>query len=121
MDLKNVKDRGKIGEQLAVDHLVSKGLEIIDRNWRIREGEVDIIARDGETIAFIEVKTAFSDKLGDPVGWVNPAKRRQIGKIANVWIDKHDPDCRAYRFDVVALRKVPGGFDIRHIEDAFSL
>lgn len=115
------KNRGKIGERIAADYLVHEEYEIIDRNWRIKEGEIDIVARVGNTIVFVEVKTAFSDKFGDPEEWVNTAKRRQIGKIAGAWIDKHNPDDCVYRFDVVALHKVPGGFDIRHIENAFSL
>jgi putative endonuclease len=114
-------ERGDIGEKLAAEFLLKLGYEIISRNWRIRQGEIDIIAKDGRTIVFVEVKTAYGDKFGRPEEWVNTAKRRQIGKIAEAWIDKHNPEGYFFRFDVVALTKTPEGFDLNHIIDAFSL
>ncbi len=113
--------RGEAGEDIAARHLEKQGFEIIERNWRLREGELDIIAKKGNLIAFVEVKTAYSNRFGDPVEWVNPAKCRQIGKIAGAWIDKNSPENCFFRFDVIALTKIEGGFSIRHIADAFSL
>lgn len=121
MDSKRGQERGKTGEEIAVEHILNKGYQIIARNWRIRQGEIDIIARDGKVIVFVEVKTAYNDRFGRPEEWVNMAKRRQIGKIASAWIDKNNPQDCFFRFDVIALTKVEGGFDILHIEDAFSL
>jgi len=120
-DLKNRHAKGSKGEEIAVAYLREKDFKILDRNWRIAEGELDIVASIGNTIAFVEVKTAYSDKFGRPEEWVNPAKCRQIGKIADAWIEAHNPADCVFRFDVIALQKTPGGFKILHIPDAFIL
>ena len=120
-NLDNRHAKGSKGEEIAVAYLREKGFQILDRNWRIAEGELDIVVSKDSIIAFVEVKTAYSDKYGRPEEWVNPAKRRQIGKIADAWIDIHNPADCVFRFDVITLRKTPGGFKIRHIPDAFIL
>ena len=113
--------KGRVGEDVAVAYLINKGFDILDRNWRIGEGEIDIIVKSGNIIAFVEVKTAYGNTFGDPLEWVNTAKQRQIGKIAEAWIQRHQPEDCFFRFDVIALVKKDEGFDLRHLPDAFSL
>ncbi len=110
-----------VGEDIATAYLMRNGYEIIDRNWRIGDGEIDIIAKKENIIVFVEVKTAYSDVFGDPIEWVNKAKQRQIGKIAAVWLAQNDPGDCFFRFDVIALKGKGGDFDIEHMEDAFIL
>ncbi|MCK5833757.1 YraN family protein [bacterium] len=113
--------KGMVGEDIAVAYLKSKDYEIIERNWRVGEGELDIIVKQDNIIVFVEVKTAYSNKFGDPLEWVNKAKQRQIGKMSEIWIQRHTiRDC-FFRFDVIALKKKEGGFELKHIEDAFML
>lgn len=120
-DHKDMHNKGGFGEGIASAFLCEKGYEILDRNWRIYQGEIDIIARKGRTIVFVEVKTSFNDKFGAPEEWVTRGKQRQIGRIAEAWIQKNNPENCFFRFDVLTLVKQKKGFEIRHIEDAFTL
>jgi len=113
--------KGRTGEDIAVRFLLDRGYEILDRNWRYSRGELDIVVRKDDIIAFVEVKTALSNRFGDPAGWVKPAKQRQIGKIASAWIQEKQPEGCFFRFDVITLTTNADGFDIRHIPNAFSL
>jgi len=114
-------DKGDVGEDVAASYLRQKGFEIIARNWRIAGGELDIVARKDNIIAFVEVKTAYNLRYGNPLEWVNKAKQRQIGKMASMWIEKMQPQGCFFRFDVIALIKQDSGFSVCHVEDAFSL
>ena len=113
--------KGKRGEDFAADYLIKEGFDILHRNWRIGEGEIDLIVKKGSVIAFVEVKTAYSETFGDPMTWVNKAKQRQIGRIAAAWIQRYQPADCTFRFDVIALRVLKKGFELRHLPDAFSL
>ncbi|MBN1780669.1 YraN family protein [bacterium] len=110
---------GKYGEDLAVDYLKSLQYQIVVRNYRINRGEIDIIARDKNTLVFVEVKTGSSDRFGSPELWVDRRKQVQIGRLAVAYCTKNhieDTDCR---FDVVAVTldgQEPG---IEHFKDAF--
>ena len=101
----NKKELGEKGEKLAVDYLIEKGYEIIERNYRYGHGEIDIIARDPEDgyTAFVEVKTRQNLDFGEPEYAITKSKQRQIKKIAELYLyDKEieELDCR---FDVVAI------------------
>jgi putative endonuclease len=112
---------GKIGEQHAVGLLTRKGYQIVGRNVQIGRGEIDIIAKDGETLVFVEVKTGRRSGFGNPEERVNLAKQRQLGKLAQQYLQNqelHDVSCR---FDVVAVESAASGWKMRHIESAFSL
>jgi len=83
----NNHEFGMLGEDLAVNFLVSEGLEIIVRNWRVREGEIDIIAKDDSgTIHFCEVKTRRSLSAGDPLEAISPSKSLKLQKLALMWM-----------------------------------
>lgn len=113
---------GAYGEELATTFLTAKGYRIVDRNYRCKGGEVDIVARDGKTVVFVEVKTRRSHAFGVPQLAVTPFKQRQIMKAALTWLAHHrQPDAQA-RFDVIAIT-LSGADDpvIEHIENAFDL
>lgn len=97
------KNLGKKGEDLAAKFLQSKGLFIIERNFRKRYSEIDIVARDGETLVFVEVKTRIGEKFGTPVEAVTPWKLRGLIKNAYYYklLHKNLPD--ALRIDVIAI------------------
>jgi putative endonuclease len=112
---------GRRGEDLAAEYLAGKGIHVIERNFRIRGGEIDIIARDGATLVFIEVKTSRSSSFGEPETWVDSRKQKQIGKVAVAYMQKmeiEDIDCR---FDVIAVSFADGKPKIHHIANAFWL
>ena len=112
---------GKKGEDEAARYLSTKGYRILKRNYHTREGEVDIIARDGETLVFVEVKAGRQKKFGVPESWVDVKKQQKIGLAAESYLNSHkieDVDCR---FDVVAVIFSGAGRQIKHIENAFWL
>ena len=117
-----VKDAvGRYGEQLATQALIDDGLEIVERNWRCSDGELDIVAIDRDVLAFIEVKTRSSLAYGDPAEAVTPAKAARIRRLAARWLIEHpDKYWPKLRFDVVSvLRQGPQGPVVRHIREAF--
>ena len=113
---------GKRGEDIAADHLRGTGMRIIARNWHAgRLGELDIVAADGDTLAFVEVKTASGKNFGDPLSWVGQRKQRQIARLAEVFLAQHKAAYGEVRFDVVAVNLAVRPPDIRHLRDAFRL
>jgi putative endonuclease len=121
-----VKDAvGRFGEQLAAAHLAGAGLTILERNWRCPDGELDIVALDGDVLVFVEVKTRSSVAFGDPAEAVHPAKAARIRRLALRWLQERRAELLGecwpeLRFDVVAVvRLAPGGPTVRHLEAAF--
>jgi putative endonuclease len=112
---------GRVGEDLAVQLLTEKGYLIIERNIRVMRGELDIVARDGKTLVFVEVKTGTTTKFGDPAAWVNLRKQKQVGKTALAYLTQNGLESESCRFDVVAVSRKDGKMSARHIEDAFWL
>lgn len=110
-------ERGSSGEDLAAKWLEGKGMKVLARNFRARGGEVDIVARDGDVLAFVEVKTGRSGAFGPPESWVTLRKREHLVRAARVYLAKNPWDGEV-RFDVVAV-EVEEGIRIRHIKDAF--
>ena len=94
---------GCLGESFAADHVTRQGYQILARNYRKPFGEVDIIARDGDTIAFIEVKTRRSARFGSPFEAVTLRKQQQLSRIALDYLMSHGLHDQAARFDVVAV------------------
>ena len=96
---------GALGEQFAVEHLGALGLRIVERNWRCRYGELDVIAADGEhTLVFVEVKTRTGDRFGGVVQAVTPQKVRRIRRLAGVWLAGQDNGWAQIRIDVIGVR-----------------
>ena len=97
---------GTLGENLAVEHLTSLGLQVLDRNWRCRYGELDIIAADGatRTAVFVEVKTRTSDLFGGVEQAVTPEKVRRLRRLAGLWLAGQDGSWATVRIDVIGVR-----------------
>jgi putative endonuclease len=97
---------GALGEALAVDHLTSLGLRVLDRNWRCRYGELDIVAADitTRTVIFVEVKTRTSDQFGGVEQAVTPDKVRRLRRLAGLWLAGQDGSWAAVRIDVIGVR-----------------
>ncbi|MEN3357052.1 MAG: putative endonuclease [Mycobacteriales bacterium] len=116
-----VKDAvGKFGEDVAVERLSAAGLRILDRNWRCAEGEIDIVAADGDVLVICEVKTRSGLAFGDPAEAVIAAKAARLRRLALRWLAAHDLGWAALRFDVVTvLRRTEGGLVVRHLRGAF--
>jgi putative endonuclease len=97
---------GALGEQFAVEHLQAVGMQILERNWRCRYGELDVIASDasGRTLVFVEVKTRTGDGYGGLSEAVTMAKVRRIRRLAACWLSQQDEHWPALRIDVIGVR-----------------
>jgi putative endonuclease len=97
--------RGRWGEDLAARHLERLGLTVLERNWRCRAGEIDIVAADAEsgTLVICEVKTRTTEDFGTPLAAVTPRKLRRLRVLAAEWMREHDGRARAIRIDVIGI------------------
>jgi putative endonuclease len=112
---------GKSGEDLACRELERRGYAIIARRYRVRGGELDVIARDGATIVFVEVKTRGSRVCGEAAEAVTPLKQLRMTRLAEEYMMKHRlSDCPC-RFDVVSIHVEAGGPAIEVIQNAFDV
>ena len=112
---------GRSGEELAVSLLKQRGFTILERNYKTRLGELDIIAFKGEIVCFIEVKTRTSLKLGSPFEAVTKRKQRKLSQLALMYLKNKKWIDKKARFDVIAVTKNGGtGYQIDIIEDAFE-
>lgn len=109
---------GKLGEELAVDYLQKEGYEILETNWVFQKAEIDIIAKKGEIIAVIEVKTRSSIEFGLPQDFVKPKKIQLLVKAINEYIISNNLDSDV-RFDIISIYKEEKNFKIEHLIDAF--
>ena len=112
---------GESGEALAVRFLKKDGYKIIEQNYRCKLGEIDIIARDGRVLAFIEVKARRTGEFGGPKWAVTPKKQRKISMVALEYLKKTKQMEERARFDVVAIRLLPDRPDVEIIKNAFDL
>jgi putative endonuclease len=110
---------GQFGEQVASDYLEQKGYKILDRNWRHGRAEIDIVAMDGVTLVFAEVKTRSNDLFERPESAVDEKKRRLLTRAAVAYMRKIEHEW-AIRFDIVAVvLRAENRFFVDHFEDAF--
>ncbi len=112
---------GKLGEQMAAACLEKAGYCILERNYRCRFGEIDLIAKDGDTIVFVEVKSRRSDHYGMPQLAVGAEKQRRISKISLYYLQANRLESLNARFDVVAVSLRAEKNHIEWIKDAFEL
>jgi putative endonuclease len=115
---------GRLGEQLAAEHLVRRGFEIVERNYRTRWGELDIVAFDGRILAFCEVKTRRAPAGGvSPLEAVRPLKQSRVRKMAGSWLIERTERPRAdrLRFDAIGVTVDLAGrlVALEHLEGAF--
>ena len=117
------KDRlGSDGEDAAAAHLTAAGLTVLARNWRCRDGELDLVALDGRTVVFVEVKTRSGPAFGHPAEAVTWTKARRIRRLAAMWLQSERPagDHAEVRFDVVCVVRGGGGaLEVEHVPGAF--
>ena len=107
------------GEETAARWLQNKGWQIAAHRWQLGRNDLDLIARQGELVAFIEVKVRRNFGCGEGVESVGPRKRRTIERVAWSWIVQHGKVGDQYRFDVISLRVYGDRARIRHYEDAW--
>jgi putative endonuclease len=111
---------GKAGEEAAVQFLCQQGYQILERNFRCRLGEIDLIARDGRTLAFIEVKTRRSQRFGPAAAAVTLEKQRHLIKASQVYLIQKREAHALCRFDVVTIEMNMQAPRIELIKDAFQ-
>lgn len=111
-------DLGKRGEEIACRYLQEKDYVILETNFRFGRGEIDVIAKQQETIVFAEVKTRSSTKYGYPEESVTESKKEKLKETAMEYLIKNELQ-NEIRFDVISISTVRGSVHIRHIEDAF--
>jgi putative endonuclease len=113
--------RGREAEGLAAAFLERRGLEILDRNHAIRQGEVDLVAREGDVLCFVEVRSRTSDAQGGPEETVSGAKARRVVAAATDWAARNGGLDREIRFDVVAVTLLDGEAPrLEHFRGAFD-
>jgi putative endonuclease len=111
---------GAYGERVAVRALESAGYAVVDRNWRCRAGEIDVVAMRGGVVVFVEVKCRRSSAFGPPALAVTPVKAAHLRAAATAWLTAHALDDAAVRFDVISVLRPPtGAASVEHIEAAF--
>jgi len=111
-------DFGKAGEQLAVDYLIGQGLVILDRNWHFSHKEIDVIAREGNDLVVVEVKTRNAPVRELPEQAINRQKRQFLIAAANAYV-KYNRISLEVRFDVVNVVFNAGKPELNHIRNAF--
>lgn len=113
---------GSLGEDIAARALERHGWTLLHRNYRFGHKEIDLVARHGEVVAFVEVKTRASAGFGHPLEAITSRKRREIQQVAAAWIQRHGHPSDVYRFDAIAVfiseDRPPR---IEHVEDAWRI
>jgi putative endonuclease len=110
------KALGDFGERVACRHLVSIGMTVVDRNWRCRAGEIDIVAVDGAVVVVCEVKTRSSSRYGTPVEAITAAKANRLHRLGRIWLAEHDLPHSDLRIDVVTvMRGQLGPAEVEHM------
>ncbi|MGW9168508.1 YraN family protein [Agromyces sp. NPDC055658] len=108
---------GRRGEQLAAEHLEGAGMTVVDRNWRCALGEVDLVARAGATLVFVEVKTRSGAGYGHPFESITPRKLARLRRLAAAWCDETGARADLIRIDAVSVLAPPSGsVVIEHLE-----
>ena len=118
--MENNKTKGNFGEELACEYISKNGLKIIERNWRFgKAGEIDIIAMDKNTLAFIEVKARTTKFFGHPLEAITAHKIKQMQMVAQAYINQSEVKAKGYRFDAISviLTNPP---EIEHLKDIWQ-
>lgn len=111
---------GAEGEALAAHYLERAGWRVVARNYRFGHREIDLIARRGRVVAFVEVKTRSRVRWGHPLCAIDAAKRAEIERVARVWLERHGCRGDEFRFDAIAVyRTDDGALRVEHVPDAW--
>ena len=111
--------KGNRGEDVALRYLLSRGLQLVERNYRTRYGEVDLVLRQPGTLVFVEVKWRSNLDYGSPVEAVDQRKQQAIRSMAEQYLAEKEPDFEEIRFDVVGILAGAGNAKIEYVKDAF--
>jgi len=112
---------GKLGERRALEHLQQRGYAIVTTNWRCPFGEIDIVARQGSTLVFVEVRSRHAAGTEAAFASIGARKRARIEQAAQAYLSQHEPDGADWRIDVIAVALPLGRPPIvEHIEDALG-
>jgi putative endonuclease len=114
----NTTQTGIRGENLTADFLLNQGYELLDKNYRFKKYEIDLVLRDQSTLVFVEVKFRSTDMFCEPWKSVTRKKQQQIIQVANHYVQTKELDYEV-RFDVVGIVASENGLQIDHIQDAF--
>jgi putative endonuclease len=121
MNEKSTREKGREGEEIAVSYLKAKGYTLLEQNYFFEHAEVDIVAYDGKSIVFVEVKMRKDTTYGRPAEAVTEGKQKLVMKAARAWLYERKMSGSPVRFDVIAIVKQPGEApDIQHFEHAFQ-
>ena len=112
---------GRHGEELATRHLLAQGYELVTRNWRCEAGELDLVVKDGDTLAFVEVRTRRGQAFGTPEDSITPRKQARLITLADAYVQAADWS-GSWRIDVIAIEMDQRGRLIRmaHYENAVT-
>jgi putative endonuclease len=113
------KSFGAWGEDLALRYLTRRGYELVERNYRTRYGEIDLILRKDDLLVFVEVKLRRGTRFGDPLEAVTIHKQTTLRSLAEQYLSDRDPDFDTLRFDVVGILIDKDKPRLHHVEDAF--
>ena len=117
--MESKQQTGRLGERIALEYLEREGYEILEKNWRYRRTEIDLIARDDKVLVFIEVKTVSDITLGPPERNISRRKLKLYLDGASIYMEKIDHS-EEIRFDFIGiLLKDPRSYDLQHIRDAY--
>lgn len=114
---RSTSERGRANEDRASRVLEERGYRIVERNYRCKLGEIDLVARDGETLVFVEVRSRSRGDRGTALDTVTPAKQQRIARVAQHYLAVRRPAFGACRFDVVGIT----GGRVEVVKDAFRL
>lgn len=112
-------EQGRSGEELACRHLQARGLTLVERNFRCKCGELDLIMRDGRQLVFVEVRYRRDNRHGTPAETVTYGKRRRLIRTASYYLQRHPCDLPC-RFDIIAIAQRDGRDTLEWIRDAFQ-
>ncbi|MCW3078015.1 MAG: hypothetical protein JWO32_2624 [Bacteroidetes bacterium] len=115
---KNSTSTGSMAEEKASDFLRAKNYSILERNWRFKKYEIDIIAKTGEVIVFVEVKARAHNAFGEPEMAVTRQKQQFLISAADEYIRSNDITLES-RFDIISILVINTNITIKHLEDAF--
>ncbi|MEP6480358.1 MAG: YraN family protein [Rhodoglobus sp.] len=111
---------GRRGEAIAAAYLVGAGLSIVESNWRCGQGEIDLVAREGDELVFVEVKTRSSVAFGHPLEAITTPKLARLRRLAAAWCEAHPGNHDRIRIDAVGVIAPTGGpIDVEHLRRVF--
>lgn len=119
--LLSTRQTGDLGEDAAARYLETRGFKVLERNWRFRQWELDLICRDRDTIVFVEVKTRRQGSMASPADALTPKKQARLIKAASHYLTHNDLWDAPCRFDLAAVTDTGTSMDVDLVENAFDL